>query len=115
MRSEWHALFGSDLTLIKITSGGVSYLGMLEKLLRREDSLNTLDKIRALDEQREKILEEAKSAALQKAQDAIRELSELGLRYSLVQEEREPKARSSPTGRSEAKPSPTFDQTLYGS
>ena len=77
--------------------------------------MNALEKIKALDEQREKILEEARSAALQKALDAIRELSELGLQYSLVQEERQPKANSSPPGRSEVKPSLTFDQTLYGS
>lgn len=76
--------------------------------------MNTLEKIKALDEQRKKILEEAKSAALQKAQDAIRELGELGLRYNLVQETGE-KPSATPTGRSEAKPSPTFDQTLCGS
>ena len=77
--------------------------------------MNTLEKIKALDEQREKILQEAKSAALQKAHEAIRELSELGLQYSLVREERPPKANSAPPVRSEAKPSATFDQTLYGS
>ena len=72
--------------------------------------MNALEKLKALDEQRDKVLQEAKSAALQKAQDAIRELSELGLHYSLVQESRAPQME-----RPEAKASPTFDQTLYGS
>ncbi len=77
--------------------------------------MNALEKLKALDEQRDKVLQEAKSAALQKAQDAIRELSELGLHYSLVQEFCAPKAGAPRMERPEAKASPTFDQTLYGS
>ncbi len=77
--------------------------------------MNALEKYKALDEQREKVLEEAKSAALQKAQEAIKELSELGLHYSLVQDSRGPKAAAPRTESPEPKASPTFDQTLYGS
>ena len=41
--------------------------------------------LKALDEQRAQVINEAKSAALQKAQDAIRELSSLGFHYRLVE------------------------------
>jgi hypothetical protein len=47
--------------------------------------LTVLDELKALDEQRAKVLNEAKSAALQKAQDAIGELSQLGFHYQLVE------------------------------
>ena len=77
--------------------------------------MNALEKLKALDEQREKVLEEANSATLQKAHEAIKELSELGLQYTLVQESRAPKATAPPTELPEPKASPTFDQTLYGS
>ena len=77
--------------------------------------MNATEKLKALDNEREKVLEEVKSAALQKAQAAIEELKQLGLRYRLVQEAQAPKADTPPTERSEAKPPPTFDQTLYGS
>ncbi len=77
--------------------------------------MNATEKLKALDNEREKVLEEVKSAALQKAQAAIEELKLLGLRYRLVQEAEAPKAVAPPTERSEAKPLPTFDQTLYGS
>ena len=77
--------------------------------------MDALEKLKALDEQREKVLEEANSATLQKAQEAIKELSELGLHYTLVQESRAPKATAPRTELPEPKASPTFEQTLYGS
>jgi len=77
--------------------------------------MNATEKLKALDNERAKVLEEVKSAALQKAQATIQELKQLGLRYRLVQEAEPPKAGAPPAERSEAKPPPTFDQTLYGS
>ena len=76
--------------------------------------MNALEQLKALDAQREKVLEAARSAALQKAQDAIRELGELGLQYDLVQR---PAATTLKAQRMDSpqKASPTFDQTLYGS
>ena len=47
--------------------------------------MSVLEKLKALDEQRVQILKEAKSAALQKAQDAIGELRQLGFHYSLIE------------------------------
>ena len=45
--------------------------------------MSVLEKIRALDEQRAKLLEGAKSEALKKANDAIDELNSLGFHYHL--------------------------------
>ncbi len=77
--------------------------------------MNAIEKLKALDEQREKVLEGAQAAALQKARDAIRELSELDLHYTLTQETRAPKAGGRSIERPDPKPSPAFDQTLCGS
>ncbi|MFS4438619.1 hypothetical protein ACMA5I_10425 [Paracoccaceae bacterium GXU_MW_L88] len=47
--------------------------------------MSTLDKIKELDKQKEKLLAEAKQEALQKAEDAVAELNSLGFQYQLVQ------------------------------
>jgi len=90
--------------------------------------LSVLEKLRALDEQRANVLKEAKSAALQKVQDAISELSQLGFHYKLVESSSPPAAKGPQNERTgpheqlmqkgmakvEA-PSSGFDQTLPGS
>ena len=47
--------------------------------------MSVLDEIRKLDEQKAKLLNQAKKEALQKAEAAIRELNELGFDYRLVE------------------------------
>jgi hypothetical protein len=44
-----------------------------------------MDQIRALDEQKNKLLEDAKREAMEKAQSAIAELNELGFNYRLIE------------------------------
>jgi hypothetical protein len=48
--------------------------------------LGVLEELKALDEQRAKILTKAKLAALEKAEDAIAELNRLGFHYSLIED-----------------------------
>jgi hypothetical protein len=45
-----------------------------------------LEKLRSLDEQRNKLLDEAKAEALQNARKAIEELNSLGFNYALTEE-----------------------------
>ena len=45
-----------------------------------------LEKLRSLDEQRNKLLDEAKAEALQNARKAVDELNALGFNYSLTEE-----------------------------
>jgi hypothetical protein len=73
----------TELTQINLADANGPYFFRFRSNLRRE-TVNALEKLKALDEQREKVQEEARTAALQKARDAIRELGELGLNYSLV-------------------------------
>ena len=47
--------------------------------------MSVLDKLKALDKQREQLLSGAKNEALQKANDAIADLNALGFNYSLAQ------------------------------
>jgi hypothetical protein len=47
--------------------------------------LGVLEELKALDEQRAKVLAKAKLGALKKAEDAIAELAKLGFRYSLIE------------------------------
>lgn len=47
--------------------------------------MSTLDQIRKLEEQKNQLLNQAKQEALNKANDAIKELRELGFEYQLVQ------------------------------
>jgi len=44
-----------------------------------------MDQIRALEEQKKKLLEDAKREAMEKAQSAIAELNELGFNYRLIE------------------------------
>ena len=46
--------------------------------------MSTLDQIRKLDEQRQRLVEQARDDALKRAQDAIAELNELGFAYHLA-------------------------------
>jgi hypothetical protein len=46
---------------------------------------NIQDQLKALDEQRAKLLDDAKGKALEKANAAIKELNDLGLHYSLTE------------------------------
>ena len=46
---------------------------------------SVLDKLKALDEQRASLLDEAKSTALAAAQQAVADLNELGFNYRLVE------------------------------
>jgi hypothetical protein len=50
-----------------------------------ERNMSVLDELKALNEQRDKLLEAAKREALEKAEKAVAELNELGFRYSLVE------------------------------
>ena len=47
--------------------------------------MSVLDELKALNEQREKLLEAAKREALEKAEKAVAELNGLGFHYSLVE------------------------------
>ena len=64
--------------------------------------MSVLEKLKALDEQRAKLLEGAKAEALDKAQKAVAELNELGFDYSLVEGYRAPALRAPRKERSEA-------------
>lgn len=57
-----------------------------------------LEKIRKLEEEKEKLLDQAKGEALSKAQDAIDELRELGFHFELVERDRPTRTRTA-TGR----------------
>ena len=48
--------------------------------------MSVLDKLKALDEERAKLLEEAKKEALEAAHKAVAALNELGFPYRLVEE-----------------------------
>ena len=56
--------------------------------------MSVLDEIKKLDEQRAKLLSDAKKEALSAAQDAVKELNALGFNYRLVQAE----GATTPTG-----------------
>lgn len=92
-----------------------------KKMVNWEASVNALEKLKALDEERAKVLEEARKAALQKAQDAVRELNDLGLSYHLVESPEPPGRKAQQSARPPAEPakagplSSGFDQTLMGS
>jgi hypothetical protein len=63
--------------------------------------MSVLDKLKALDEERAKLLEDAKKEALDKAHKAIADLNELGFNYRLVEGYSTSKARRPPRERSE--------------
>lgn len=47
--------------------------------------MGVLEELKALDEQRAKVLAKAKLEALKKAEDAVAELTRLGFHYSLIE------------------------------
>lgn len=57
--------------------------------------MSVLEKLKALDEQRAKLVEGAKSEALKKANDAIDELNSLGFHYHLSEFGEQPRKASS--------------------
>jgi hypothetical protein len=83
--------------------------------------VNSLEKLKTLDEEQAKVLDQARTAALQKIRDAIKELSELGLHYRLVEAADPPAGnalQTAPRGIEAAKFDRRpggFDQTLLGS
>jgi hypothetical protein len=46
--------------------------------------MNLIEQLKALDDQRAKLIEDAKRAALEKAHKAVAELNELGFKYGLT-------------------------------
>ena len=63
--------------------------------------MSVLDKLKALDEERAKLLEDAKTEALDKAHKAIADLNALGFDFRLVEGSSTSKARRPPRERSE--------------
>jgi hypothetical protein len=63
--------------------------------------MSVLDKLKALDEERAKLLEDAKKEALEKATKAIADLNELGFDYRLVEGPTTSTARRPPREHSE--------------
>lgn len=59
---------------------------------------NVLDRIRELEAEKMKLMDEAKATALANAEKAINELNELGFNYRLVQGERAVRSASAPRG-----------------
>lgn len=47
--------------------------------------MGLIDQLKALDDQRAKLIEDAKGAALEKAHKAVAELNELGFKYTLAE------------------------------
>jgi hypothetical protein len=64
--------------------------------------MSVLDKLKALDDQRTKLLEDAKKEALDKAHEAIADLNALGFNYTLVEGSGTSTARRPPRERSES-------------
>ena len=63
--------------------------------------MSVLDELKALDEQRAQLLDDAKKEALEKATKAIADLNELGFNYRLVEGPSTSTARRPPRERSE--------------
>jgi hypothetical protein len=63
--------------------------------------MNVLDKIRALDDERAKLLDDAKKEALEAAHKAVSDLNELGFNYRLVEGPSTSTARRPPRERSD--------------
>jgi hypothetical protein len=64
--------------------------------------MSVLDKLKALDEQRAQLLEDAKKEALDKADKAIADLNALGFNFRLVEGPGTSRARMPPRERSES-------------
>ena len=67
--------------------------------------MSVLDKLKALDEERAKLLEDAKKEALEAAHKAIADLNELGFDYRLVEGSGTSTGRKLPRERSEGESS----------
>ena len=67
--------------------------------------MSLMDQLKALDDQRAKLIEDAKRAALEKAHKAVADLNELGFKYSLTDGARgaAPKAARATGGAGSAK------------
>ena len=62
------------------------------------EKVSAVQQLKALDEQRAKILETAKTDALAKANEAVEELNALGFKYALTDLTPKPKAKATTTG-----------------
>jgi hypothetical protein len=67
--------------------------------------MNLMDQLKALDDQRAKLIEDAKRTALEKAHKAVAELNDLGFKYALTDSKRgsAPKAAKAQGGPAGAK------------
>jgi hypothetical protein len=59
-----------------------------------DGTMSVLEQLKELDDKRAQLLDGAKTAALEKANEAIEELNELGFKYSLSDGAQAPRARS---------------------
>ena len=66
------------------------------------EKVSAVQQLKALDEQRAKILETAKTDALAKANEAVEELNALGFKYALTDLTPKPKAKATTTGNNRA-------------
>ena len=62
------------------------------------EKVSAVQQLKALDEQRAKILKTAKTDALAKANEAVEELNALGFKYALTDLTPKPKAQATTTG-----------------
>lgn len=65
--------------------------------------MTVLDQLKALDEQRVKLVHDAKEAAVKMANEAIQALHSLGFHYTLSEERPKPQKTKASAGKSEAK------------
>ena len=65
--------------------------------------MSILEKLKALDDQRAKIVDDAKQNALDKAHQALAELKELGFTYSLAEEHRSASVKPAGSSKTKAK------------
>lgn len=67
--------------------------------MAKETTMSVMEQIRKLDEEKAKLLNQAKEDALRRAEEAVQELRELGFNYRLVETDSEPtRTRSTSTG-----------------
>jgi hypothetical protein len=92
----------SQLTLCSLENSGI--MDEIRKRLEpafQEKLMSVLDKLKALDEERAKLLDDAKKEALAAAHKALADLNELGFDYRLVEGTGPPNARRPPREHSE--------------
>jgi hypothetical protein len=89
------ALYRGVVT-IPFTDNFITYMSEMANALRIDwekrdyNIMGLIEQLKALDEQREKLIEDAKRSALDRAHKAISELNELGFTYSLSAAGRSP-------------------------